>query len=236
MLAIYKKEMRNYFTSPIGYIFIAIFLAANGALFSYTTIRQYENCNTAQYFIFLLFALVVVLPLLTMKLFTEERKMRTEQLLLTAPVSLTSMVLAKFLASYTMFAGTFLLGCLNLLILPLYTDGLNGAGIFGSIFAILLLGAAFLAIGVFVSALTENQLVAAIVTMAVLLLLLVLTVFNASVDSYVIRTILSWLSVFSRFSAFTAGRFDFAALLYYISYVFVFLFLTVRVFERRRFA
>ncbi len=236
MLAIYKKEMRNYFTSPIGYIFVAIFLAANGLLFSITTIRQGANCNTAQYFVYLLFALVVVLPLLTMKLFSEERKMRTEQLLLTAPVSLSGMVLAKFLASYTMFAGTFLLGCLNFLILPLYAEELNAAIIFGSIFAILLLGAAFLAIGLFISALTENQLVSAILTMAILLLLLALTAVNSSIDTYFIRVILSWISVFSRFASFTAGKFDFAALLYYLSYVFVFLFLTVRIFEKRRYA
>jgi ABC-2 type transport system permease protein len=236
MLAIYKKEMRAYFTSPIGYIFIAVFLAANGALFSYTTLRQYANCDTSKYFVYLLFALVVVLPLLTMKMFSEERKTRTEQLLLTAPISLSAMVVAKFLAAFSMFAGTFALGCLNFLILPLYSEGINAAGIFGSMFAILLLGAAFLAIGIFVSSLTENQLVSAIVTMAILLVLLLMTVFNSSIDSYAIRVILSFISVFSRFVNFTAGRFDFAALLYYLSYVFVFLFLTVRNFEKRRWA
>lgn len=234
MLAIYKKEMRSYFTSPIGYIFLAVFLAVNGLLFSYTTIRMGENCSTSQYFTFLLFILVVLLPLLTMKQFSEERKLRTEQLLLTAPVSLTSMVLAKFCAAYTMFAGAFLVGSLNLLILPLYGESLSGATIFGSVIAVLLLGGAFLAVGLFISSLTENQLISAILTIAVLLVLLLIASGNESIGSQFLRTILSWISIFGRFSYFTSGIFDFAALLYYASYIFVFLFLTVRVFEKRR--
>ena len=236
MLAIYKREMRSYFTSPIGYIFIAVFLAVNGVLFSYKTLRAAANASLSSYFTLLLFVLVIVLPLLTMKSFSEERKTRTEQLLLTAPVSLFSMVSAKFLAAYTMFAGTLLVGALNLLILPLYSDMINGAVILGTLLALLLLGGAFLAIGIFISALTENQLVSAILTMAALMLLLVISLGNASIGTYWLRVVLSFVSVFSRFSQFTAGIFDFSALLYYASYIFVFLFLTVRVFEKRRWA
>ena len=236
MLAIYKREMRSYFTSPIGYIFIAVFLAVNGVLFSYKTLRAAANASLSSYFTLLLFVLVIVLPLLTMKSFSEERKTRTEQLLLTAPVSLLSMVSAKFLAAYTMFAGTLLVGALNLLILPLYSDMINGAVILGTLLALLLLGGAFLAIGIFISALTENQLVSAILTMAALMLLLVISLGNASIGTYWLRVVLSFVSVFSRFSQFTAGIFDFSALLYYASYIFVFLFLTVRVFEKRRWA
>ncbi len=234
MLAIYKKELRTYFTSPIGYIFLAVFLAVNGLLFSFTTIRLGAECSTTQYFTLLMIVLVVVLPLLTMKQFSEERKLRTEQLLLTAPVSLTSMVVAKFLAGYTMFAGAFALGSLNLLILPLYGSDLSGATIFGSAFAILLLGGAFLAVGLFISSLTENQLISAILTIAVLLLLLLIAAGNTSIKNEFLRNVLAWISIFSRFSNFSAGLFDFSALLYYVSYIFVLLFLTVRVFEKRR--
>lgn len=236
MLAIYKREMRAYFTSPIGYIFMAVYLAVNGVLFSYKTLRAGANSNLSEYFSLLLFVLVVVLPLLTMKSFSDERKTRTEQLLLTAPVSLFAMVSAKFLAAYTMFAGTFLVGALNLFILPLYSDMVNGSVIFGTLLALLLLGGAFLAIGIFISALTENQLISAILTMAALMLLLVISMGNASIGTYWLRVVLSFVSIFSRFSYFTAGIFDFSALLYYASYIFVFLFLTVRVFEKRRWA
>ncbi len=236
MLAIYKKELRTYFTSPIGYIFLAVFLAVNGLLFSFTTIRLGENCSTPQYFSLLIFVLVVVLPLLTMKQFSEERKLRTEQLLLTAPVSLSGMVFAKFLAGYTMFAGAFGLGCLNLLILPIYGNSLSGATIFGNIIALLLLGGAFLSIGLFISSLTENQLISAILTISVLLLLLLVASGNSSIKNEFLRNILAWISVFGRFSNFSAGVFDYSALFYYASYIFVFLFLTVRVFEKRRWA
>jgi ABC-2 type transport system permease protein len=98
------------------------------------------------------------------------------------------------------------------------------------------LGGAFLAIGIFISALTENQLISAILTMAALMLLLVISMGNASIGTYWLRVVLSFVSIFSRFSYFTAGIFDFSALLYYASYIFVFLFLTVRVFEKRRWA
>lgn len=236
MAAIYKREMRAYFTSPIGYLFAALFLAANGVIFSMTTLQAGKNSSTATYFTLLLFELVIVLPLLTMKQFSEERKLRTEQLLLTAPCSLTAMVVAKFLAAYTIFGGTFLLSCLNLPVLAFYATTLDTASIFGCIFAVLLISGAFLAVGLFLSALTESQLVAAISTVAVLAALVLISFLNASIKNYALRTVLSWISVYSRFSYFTDGIFDFSALVYYASFIVVFLFLTVRVFEKRRWA
>ena len=116
MSAIYKRELRSYFSTSIGYIFVGIFLALSGALFSYCTLQQREKSDTAFYFTLMLFAFVVILPLLTMKLFSEERKLKTEQLLLTAPISLWSMVFEKFLAAYVTFAATFLISCLNFII------------------------------------------------------------------------------------------------------------------------
>ena len=95
MFAIYKREVTSYFTTPIGYVFMAVFLAVSGFLFSLTTLQS-QTSDVSSYFQFLMFAYVVVIPLLTMKSFSEERRTRTEQLLLTAPVSLTGIVLAKF--------------------------------------------------------------------------------------------------------------------------------------------
>ena len=83
MLAIYKREMRSYFTTPIGYIFLAIFFAVSGAVFAYSTLYS-MTADTTVYFTFMMFVFVVLLPLLTMKLFSEEKKLRTDQLLLTA--------------------------------------------------------------------------------------------------------------------------------------------------------
>ena len=105
MFAIYKRELRAYFTTPVGYIFMAIFLAVSGFLFGFTTLLS-STTDTTLYYQLLMFAYVVIIPLLTMKTFSEERRTRTEQLLLTAPVSLTGMVIAKFLAALTVFAST----------------------------------------------------------------------------------------------------------------------------------
>lgn len=233
MLAIYKRELRSYFISPIGYIFVAAFLCVSGIIFTATTIQAGEASNVGSYFSLLLMVFVIVLPLLTMKLFSDERRLRTEPLLLSAPVSLMGMVMAKFLAAYTVFAGTFLFSCLDFI--ALYSHGEpNTAVILGNVIAILLVGAACIAIGVFVSSLTENQFIAAIITMLILIAFVFTTVFNGFIDVYFIRAILSWISMFDRFTNFAYGYFDFNALLYYISLSFVFLFLTVRVYEKRR--
>jgi ABC-2 type transport system permease protein len=233
MFAIYKREMRAYLTSVIGYAFIALFLAVSGALFVYTTLYS-MTANVSNYFTYMLVFFVVLLPLLTMKSFSEERKLRTEQLLMTAPVSIFGMVMAKYLAAMTIFAGCTLIASLSFAILYRYAV-VKTAMLFGSLLAILLVGAAFIAIGVFVSALTENQLTAAIGTVGIILFFFVVSLLNAVIPVYWIRFVLSGLSIFSRFGNFTQGVFDFAALLYYLSIAAVFLFLTMRVYDRRRY-
>ncbi len=233
MLAIYKRELRSYFVSPIGYIFVAIFLIASGLLFSYCTLQAGSNSSTATYFSMLMYVFIIVLPLLTMKLFADEKKMRTEALLLTSPVSLMGMVMAKFLAAYTVFAGTFLISCLDFLVL--YQFGTpNTAILLGSGIAILLAGAACIAVGVFISSLTENQLIAALGTMAIIVFFVLTSMLNAYIDSALIRSIINWVSIMERFVNFTSGIFDFNAIVYYLSLSFVFLFLTVRVYDKRR--
>jgi ABC-2 type transport system permease protein len=232
MWAIYKREMSSYFTTPIGYIFISVFLAASGALFAATTLFA-MSADTTSYFSYLLFLFVILLPLLTMKSFSEERKQKTEQLLLTAPITLIGMVAAKYLAALTLFVGSQLVASLAILILGGYAQ-LRVATILGSLFALILVGAAFIAVGLFVSALTENQLAAAIGTVGILLLFLLISVGNSYIDSYVVRFILSCLSIWSRFQNFAQGIFDVSALFYYLSVSAVFLFLTVCVYDKRR--
>ncbi len=235
MQAIYKREMRAYFTSPIGYIFVAVFFIANGALFSYLTLQAGSSADIGSYFLMLLFLFIILIPLLTMKLFCEERKQKTEQLLLTAPISLVDMVGAKFFAAYTMFAGTFLAATvLNLIPYFIYCEEPNLPSILGNIVGILLIGGAFVSIGMFISSLTENQFVAAISTIAVIASLLFIGFANSYIGAAPVRVALSWVSVFARFYDFTYGILNFASLLYYASIMFVFLFLTVRIYEHRR--
>ena len=238
MLAVFKRDFVSYFTTPAGYVFMAVFLAVNGGVFSLFTLQEGVDSSVSSYFTTMVFALIVVIPLLTMKTFSEEKRQKTEQLLMTSPVSLGGMVFGKFLAAYALFAGTFLIGCLNYTTLYRFAaeDKPNTASLAGSTIALLLLGAAFVAVGIFVSSLTENQIVAAVGTMALMGLLLVLSMLNSYIPFPWLREALSWLSVYSRFSNFTYGIFDFAAVLYYASICFVFLFLTVRIYEKRRWA
>ena len=234
MLAIYTKEMRTYFTTPLGYVFIAVFLAVSGFVFAFSTF-QTKTSDVSGYFQLMIFGYIVIIPLLTMRSFAEERRTRTEQLLMTSPVTIPAMVFAKFLAAFTMFAGTVLLSCVYYLPLCGYGEPNVGRAV-GCLIAMLLLGMCFIAVGVFVSTLTESTVTASIGTMAILLVFVVAAIFNNLIDSYVIRSVLSWISVYSRYVNFTYGIFDIAAAVYYVSITAVFLFLAIRVYERRRYA
>jgi ABC-2 type transport system permease protein len=108
------------------------------------------------------------------------------------------------------------------------------AEIITCVIGIILLGAAFIAIGMFISSLTENQLAAAVITIAIIAVMLVLNVVNQYIDVYFIRAIIDWICVMSRFGNFTTGILDFSAMLYYLSITGIFLLLTSRVYDKRR--
>lgn len=234
MIAIFKRELRSYFTGVVGYVFLASFLAVSAAVFSFTTLFSMSSDVTSYFTLMLLFS-AIILPILTMKSFSEERKMRTEQLLMTSPVSITGVVIGKFLASYVMFAGALLFSSLYFLILIPYAE-VKLAVLIGNVIAMLLVGLVFISIGLFVSSLTENQLTAAVGTMAIIVAFLAIGLISSLLPTeYWLRFLLDSLSVFTRFQSFTNGYFDIAALIYYLSAAAVFLFLTIRVYDRRRY-
>ncbi len=232
MIAIYKREFVSYFTNPIGYVFVAVYLALSGAVFAATTLFEMSS-DVTNYFAYMLFAYVVLLPLLTMRSFSEERKTRTEQLVLTSPVSLIGIVSAKFLAAMSLFAACQAISSLAFIILGNYAE-VKVAVLFGNLLALFLVGMAFIAVGIFVSALTENQLAAAVATIGILLAFLLIGFATSFINVYWIRFLLNCLSIWTRFQNFGQGVFDLAALFYYISIAFVFLLLTVRIYDRRR--
>ena len=234
MFAIYKREMRSYFTTSTGYVFCAIFLAASGLLFAMLTLAS-QTTDVSMYYQFLMFGYIVLLPMLTMKSFSEERRTRTEQLLMTSPVSIFSMVAAKFLAAFTVFLGTISLTMLYFIPLSHYGE-LNFARAFGCLIAMVLIGACFLAVGIFISSLTDNQFTAVLGTIGVLLVMMGLAFLNSLIDIKWIRDVLSFFSICSRYGAFTYGIFDYSAAVYYFSVCGLFLFFTCRIFERRRWA
>lgn len=226
--------MRSYFTGVIGYAFLVIYLAVAGVSFCYTTLFSMTADVTSHFVVMLIFS-AVILPILTMKSFSEERKAKTEQLLLTAPVSIPAMVIGKFLAAYSMFAMATVFTSLYFLILPLYGN-LELPTLIGNIIALLLVGMVFIAIGLFVSSLTENQLSAAVGTIAIILGLLGISILgNLIPTEYGIRFVLDAISVYTRFQTFTAGYFDIPSFLYYVSITALFLYFTFRVYDRRRY-
>ncbi len=246
MQAIYKKEMLSYFINPQGYIFSGIFLLLSAIVCTFTTLQS-QSYDTSSFFTVMIFVLAVLIPVLTMRLFAEERKMKTEQLLLTSPVSLTGMVLGKFFAALTLFVCNVLVSCINFIPLYViaskervggsYTDTHIGPAtgeLLGCLIGLILLGASFIAIGTFISALTENQLASAIISIAVILGFICIGFLSSFINAQWLRTVIDWISVLTRFSNFSAGLFDFSALFYYASICFIFLFLTVRIYEKRR--
>jgi ABC-2 type transport system permease protein len=218
----------------MGYVFLVLYLAVAGLAFCYTTLYSMSAEVGSFYLIMMLFS-AIALPLLTMKSFSEERRSKTEQLLLTAPVSITGMVMGKFLAAYTMFAGATIFSSLSFIILYSYAFIQVGV-LIGNLVALLLVGFVFISVGLFVSALTENQLSAAVGTIAIILGFLVIGFINTLLpSSYWLRYVFDSISIFTRFQTFTSGYFDLSTVIYYLSVGGIFLYLTFRVYDRRRF-
>lgn len=169
MKAIYKRELASYFNSMIGWLFTAVLTVFVGIYFF-----VYNLFNGYPYFSlslsYTLFVFMVIIPILTMRSMAEERRSKTDQLLLTAPVSVTGVVMGKYLAMLTVFALPVAIACLCPLIIAL-----NGSSFlladYGTILAFFLLGAVEIAVGLLISALTESQLIAAVGTFALLLVL-----------------------------------------------------------------
>ena len=235
MLAIFKRELRGYFTGVIGYVFLALFLAVAGAVFCYTTLFS-MSADVSSYFTMMLLFCGIMLPILTMKSFSEERKAKTEQLLLTSPVSIPAMVFGKLLASYVIFAAAVVFTSLYFLILTPYAT-VKFTLLLGNIVALLLVGFVFIAIGLFVSSLTENQLSAVVGTIGIILGFLAIGIISMLIpDKYWVRYVFDSLSIFTRFSTFTNGYFDLASVVYYLSVGGIFLYLTIRIYDRRRYS
>ena len=169
MGAIYKRELKSYFTSFTGYIFIAFMVLFLGIYF-----MAMNMSNGIPFFSYTLssvsFIYIFTIPVLTMRCFSDEKKSKTDQLLLTAPVSVWKIVVGKFLAMATVFLIPMLISCLC----PLIIDSVGNAYLmvdYSSIFAFFLLGCVYISIGMFISSLTESQLIAAVLSLTVMVLL-----------------------------------------------------------------
>jgi ABC-2 type transport system permease protein len=248
LYAIYRKEMGHYFVSPVAYVVVGVFLALSAFFFNYFLSAVMQQALQMQMqememgmhpnidvtmevmraFFGLLSTLVLFLtPMLTMGVFAEERKRGTMELLMTSPVTEMQIVLGKYLASLTLFA-IMLLPTAGYLIFtyvrsePVPPWRMLIAGYIG----ILLLGGCLLALGSFISSLTENQLIAAVLTFAAFLVVWVIDLGrNAGGGA---GDVLQYLSVIRHYDDFTRGIIDTSSLIYYLSFIGLFVFLTVR--------
>ncbi|MDR1674617.1 MAG: ABC transporter permease [Oscillospiraceae bacterium] len=236
MKAIYRRELGAYFTSSIGYVFLGVFYFYCGLSFTFSSLFALTY-DMSEAFSLAFTALIFLIPILTMKLFSEEKKQRTEQCLLTAPISLPSMVLGKFFAALTLYTAGIAVYFIFAVILSFFAPAFGWIPVLSNFLALFLVGAAFTAIGAFISSLTENQVVAAVTSCIALMVIWLLD----SMASFITLDFLSWLpkllmslSFYSKYAEFTSGIFNLSSVLFYISAVVIFLFLTVRVSEKRR--
>lgn len=232
MSAIYRREIKAYFNSLVGYIFLAAFYASSGVLYSITSL-QYGSTDTASMFSMLFFVLLVLIPFLTMRTLSEDKRMKTDQCLFTAPVSNTGLVMGKYLAAFTIY----IMGVGMTLVYAVVTSFFGAVSwleVFGNVVGLILVGAAYIAVGVFISSLTENQVISAVGSFVCCTALYLISSIASIIPVDWISNILTKLSFSSRYLTFTYGIFDFSNVLFFVSAAVIFIFLTVRVLERRR--
>ena len=242
MKAIFKRELESYFKSPLGYLFLGLFLAFSSLVFMTTNVLQGSAIMTS-YFSSVCYIFVVAIPLLTMKMFSEERKLKTDQLLLTAPVKVTEIVLGKFFSGFAVLAIGVAATLLYLVFVKIYGNPVVAQSFVGYI-GILLYGGMLIAMGMFISALTQSQVIAAVSTLALVGVLSFVgmlsidfsSLFNGAF-SFVgafLNGAQNFLDINARFADFAAGTLNIVPLFYFISITALFILLTVRVIERRR--
>lgn len=232
MTAVFKREFKAYFTSPIGWIYLSVFYFFAGLfLFIGPVLAQLPSLSPV--FSSMQTIVMFLIPILTMRLFSEDKRQKTEQLLLTAPVGLTGIIFGKLLAAFAVFT----LGFSATLVYALVLDSfgtLEWSVYLSNLLGMLLLGLALISIGAFISSLTENQVVAAIGGFAVTLLLVFVDTLATIVKTGWVSTVLKNLSVYTRYTDFSLGVINFSDIIFFLSLCAVFVFLTVRVFEKKR--
>lgn len=232
MTAILKRELVAFFKNPIGYFVIMIYAFLSAIVFTLFVVWQ-NTSYLGNYFGMWLFVVdIVVIAILSMRFFSEEKKNKTDQLLLTSPLSLYSLVAGKFLGAYII-----LLTCTSLNIVYIVIIDAFGVMDYGSLLTnvvgTLLILSAMTSIGIFISSLTDNQIAAAAGSFAVLFMLMIIDFFAIFMPTWLAKAIIQ-LNIYSQYEDFTNGMISLPPVIYYLSVTVIFLFLTVKVIEKRR--
>lgn len=224
MWAVFKKELKSYFLSPIGYVVIGIFLFVFSVFFYLTTI-QYGSIDLGSlYYYTALYGLMIIVPILTMRMFAEERKTGTEQLILTSPVSMIEVVFGKLLAALAVIAITLIVSIMYFAIVC-YFGTPNIAVLLVNMLGFILISAAALSIGMFASSITENQIIAGVITIA----FLIMSLFMEDLNS-----VFSNLAIMNFFQKFPSGVISLSEVVGLVSFTGMFTAFTIIVMQRRK--
>ncbi|MCR5200226.1 MAG: ABC transporter permease [Saccharofermentans sp.] len=253
MLAIYKRELASYFRSPVGYIALALFSFLSGFVF----INQYGDgsVNISSEIMSLCSFFVVIVPVITMGLFSEDKKRGTEVLFYTNPLSMFDVVLGKFFAAMTLIAILFSNVFLHMIITA-FSGGVVNTGTWGSVIVYFCLAILFTSIGILASALTDTQIISAIISFVIILVIQLLQTISTLASSALgsvlsssmlavepekvnkicnnVAAAITWLSPFTKTADFRYGVFSISPLVFCLSMALVFLFLTYRILEKKR--
>ncbi len=223
MLAVMKKEFKSYFYSPIGYVFIGLFLIMFSVFF-YIDVFTYNSTNFEYIFYSGATILTFIIPILTMRTIAEERKTGTEQLILTAPISITKVILAKFFAATLVVVITLLCTFMYFGILSFFGSPHIITALV-TMLGFLLLAMSYISFGILASSITENQIIAGVITIG----FFILTWFLPQVDP-----IFSSISLINIFTKFPSGQIDIADTVTFITFTITCLLLTVVCMQRRK--
>ncbi len=223
MLSIIKKEFKSYFYSPVGYVFIGLFLIMF-SIFFYIDVFAYQSSNFEYIFYSGATILTFITPILTMRTIAEERKTGTEQLLITSPISITKIVLGKFIAASLIVVITMLFTFVYFIILSVYGNPHISTALV-TMFGFLLLAMSYISFGILASSITENQIIAGIITTGFLVLTWFLPQFS---------DVFSSISLINLFSKFPAGQVDIADTVTFMTFTIGCILLTIIFMQRRK--
>ncbi len=237
MPAIMKREISSYFTSPLGYVFLAVFYGFSG-LFLWINCLATGSAEISGVFVLMFFIMMILIPVLTMRTMADDKRQKTDQLTLTSPVSLFGLVMGKFLAAFFVFFCAVLI----LLVYAVFMSAAVAksgsefawAAFWGNFVGMILMGGVFISVGIFISNLTENQMIAAIGSIGANIVLCLFDIISNYIPSETVRNIINSLSVFYKYNEFTYGIFSLKNILFFVSLIVIFNFLTMRFIERRR--
>ncbi len=232
IFAIMKKELQSYFYSPVAYIVFSAFLAIVGYLFWVVLIAS-KLASIQPMLYNAAFVLLIASPLLTMRLISEEKKNKTIELLLTSPISPAEIIIGKFLASFVLYLLLFVLTLQYPYIISQYSNEFDLGPVYSGYLGIILLGGAFISVGIFASTVSENQIISAMVCFGILLLFWMFGFAKEALDNS-FGQMLSNLSLFDRYSDFLRGIIDSGNIIFFIIFTLIWLFLATRVLESDR--